>query len=236
MYYDSNGNPRAVEQSAASLTECLTRVYWWMTLALGVSAFSAWIVGTSEGLTKIFIRNPGIFFGLAIVEILLVIGIGAGIRKLTAATATALFILYAAVNGITLSVVVIAYQLASVAQVFGITAATFAGMALVGTTTKRDLSGLGSFFFMALIGLIIASVINLFWANDTLYWICSYAGVLIFVGLTAYDANKIKRMFLAIGTEDQEAVGKIAILGALTLYLDFVNLFLYLLRIFGRRR
>ncbi len=237
MYYDSNGNPRAVEEhSANTLAACLTKVYWWMTLALGVSAFSAWIVGTSEGLTKIFIRNPGIFFGLAVIEILMVIGIGAGIRKLSAATATALFILYAAVNGITLSVVFIAYQLSSVAQVFGITAATFAAVALVGTTTRRDLSGLGNMLFMALIGLIIASVVNLFWANGTLYWICSYAGVLIFVGLTAYDANKIKQMYLAIGNDDPEMSGRIAVLGALTLYLDFVNLFLYLLRIFGRRR
>jgi len=236
MYYDSNGNPRAVEQPATALAACLTRVYWWMTLALGVSAFSAWTVGTSEGLTKLLIKNPGIFLGLAIVEILMVIGIGAGINKLRAATATALFILYAAVNGITLSVVFIAYQLSSVAQVFGITAATFAGMALLGSTTKRDLSGLGSLLTMALLGLIIASVVNLFWANGTLYWICSYAGVLIFVGLTAYDANRIKQMYLAAGTDDPETVGRIAVIGALSLYLDFVNLFLYLLRIFGRRR
>ncbi len=237
MYYDSNGNPRAVEErSANTLAACLTKVYWWMTFALGISAFSAWIVGTSEGLTKILIKNPSIFFGLAVVEIVMVIGIGMGIRKLSAATATALFILYAAVNGITLSVVFIAYQLSSVAQVFGITAATFAVMALVGTTTKRDLSGLGNMLFMALLGLIIASVVNLFWANDTLYWICSYAGVLIFVGLTAYDANKIKKMFLAIGGEDPETAGRVAVLGALSLYLDFVNLFLYLLRLFGRRR
>ena len=237
MYYDSNGNPRAVEENSANtLAACLTKVYWWMTFALAVSAFSAWIVGTSEGLTKVLIKNPGIFFGLAVVEIVMVIGIGMGIRKLSAATATALFILYAAINGITLSVVFIAYQLSSVAQVFGITAATFAVMALVGTTTKRDLSGLGNMLFMGLIGLIIASVVNLFWANDILYWICSYAGVLIFVGLTAYDANKIKKMFLAIGGEDPEMVGRVAVLGALSLYLDFVNLFLYLLRLFGRRR
>lgn len=237
MYYDSNGNPRAVEEgSANTLAACLTKVYWWMTLALGISALSAWIVGTSEGLTNILIKNPLIFIGFAVVELLMVIGISAGIKKLSAATATALFILYAAINGITLSVVFIAYELSSVAQVFGITAATFAVMALVGTTTKRDLSGLGGILSMALLGLIIASVVNLFWANNMLYWICSYAGVLIFVGLTAYDANKIKQMLLAAGNDDPETTGRIAVLGALSLYLDFVNLFLYLLRIFGRRR
>ena len=152
------------------------------------------------------------------------------------ATATALFILYAAINGITLSVIFIAYTMSSIAQVFGITAATFAGMAIVGTTTKRDLTGMGSFLTMALLGLIIASIVNLFWRNDLLYWICSYAGVLIFVGLTAYDANKIKQLYLAAGTEDSELTGRIAVIGALTLYLDFVNLFLYLMRLFGRRR
>ena len=168
MYYDSNGNPRAVEErSANTLAACLTKVYWWMTLALAVSGFSAYIVGTSEGLTKILIKNPGIFFGLAVVEIVMVIGIGMGIRKLSAATATALFILYAAVNGITLSVVFIAYQLSSVAQVFGITAATFAVMALVGTTTKRDLSGLGNMLFMALLDLTLdLKRANLGWTNE----------------------------------------------------------------------
>ena len=235
MYYDSNGNPRAVERTD-TFAACLTKVYWWMTLALAVSGFSAYIVGTSEGLTKILVKNPGIFIVFAIIEIVMVIGIGMGIRKLSAATATALFILYAAINGITLSVIFIAYTMSSIAQVFGITAATFAGMAFVGTTTKRDLSGLGSWLTMALLGLIIASVVNLFWSNDLLYWICSYAGVLIFVGLTAYDANKIKQLYLALGTEDGEVTGRIAVLGALTLYLDFVNLFLYLLRLFGRRR
>lgn len=237
MYYDSNGNPHAEESSApAALTACLAKVYWWMTFALAVSGLCAWTVGTSEGLTRIFVKNPGIFLGLAVVEILMVVGIGMGINKLRAATASALFILYAAVNGITLSVIFIAYQLASVAQVFGITAATFAVTALFGTTTRRDLSGLGSFLFMALAGLIIASVVNLFLANTTLDWICSYAGVAIFVGLTAYDAQQIRRMYLAADPGDPETAGRIAVIGALKLYLDFVNLFLYLLRILGRRR
>ena len=236
MYYDSNGNPRVEGESAAPLAACMTRVCWWMTLALAVSGLCAWLVGTSENLTKVLIKNPGIFFGLMVVEILMVVGIGAGIRKLSAATASALFILYSALNGITLGVVFLVYTKSSIAQVFGITAVTFAAMAVFGTVTKKDLSRLGGILTMALLGLIIASVVNLFWANGTLYWICSFAGVLIFVGLTAYDAQKIKRMCLAVDPADTEALGRIAVIGALELYLDFVNMFLYLLRIFGRRR
>ena len=236
MYYDSNGNPRVAEHSPAALGACMVKVYWWMTFALAVSGLCAWIVGSSPGLTQVLIRNPGAFFILLLAEIGLVIGIGAAINKLSAATASALFILYSALNGITLSVVFLAYTTTSVAQVFGITAATFAVTATVGTATKTDLSKLGGILLTALFGLIIASVVNFFWANDTLYWICTYAGVLIFVGLTAYDAQKIKRMYLATDPADTERIGRIAVIGALELYLDFVNLFLYLLRIFGRRR
>ena len=126
--------------------------------------------------------------------------------------------------------------MSSIAVTFAVTAGTFGVMAFIGTVTRKDLSGLGSFFMMALFGLIIASIVNIFWANSTLYWICTYAGVLIFVGLTAYDAQKIKNMYIQMGTDNPEVNRKIAVLGALTLYLDFVNLLLYLLRIFGRRR
>ena len=236
MYYDTNGNPHVEEQTSAALGSCMVKVYRWMTFALAVSGFCAWIVGTSEGLTRVFIENPIAFFILMLAEIGLVLGIGSAINKLSAATASALFILYSALNGITLSVVFLVYTTTSVVQVFGITAATFAVMATVGTVTKADLSRLGGILLMALVGLVIASVVNLFWANDTLYWICSYAGVAIFVGLTAYDAQKIKNMYLATDPADTERIGRIAVIGALELYLDFVNLFLYLLRIFGRRR
>ena len=237
MYYDSDGNPRVEDRrGATALSSCMIKVCWWMTLALAVSGLCAWIVGTSEYLTQVLIENSVIFVGLLIAEFLMVAGIGAGIRKLSAATASALFILYSALNGITLGVVFLVYTTTSVAQVFGITAATFAVTASFGAATRRDLTKLGNILFMALFGLIIASVVNIFWANDTLYWICSYAGMLIFVGLTAYDVQKIKRAYAAVDTEDAEAVGRIAIIGALELYLDFVNLFLYLLRIFGRRR
>ena len=234
--YDESRYEVRTETRPASLTRCLTGVYWWMCFALLVSGISAYLVGTSPELSNLFVRNPVVFFGLAIVEIVMVIGITAGINKLSAATATALFILYAAVNGLTLSVVFMVYTMSSIAVTFAVTAGTFGVMALIGTVTGKDLTSLGNLLIMALIGLIIASVVNLFWTNETLYWICTYAGILIFVGLTAYDAQKIRKMFADAGTDDSETVRKIAVIGALALYLDFVNLLLYMLRLFGRRR
>ena len=234
--YDESRYGVGTANRETSLAACLTGVYWWMTFALIVSGLTAYMVGTSQELTKIFVKNPGVFLVLAIVEIVMVIGITAGINKLSAATATALFILYAAINGLTLSVIFLAYTLGSIAVTFAVTAGTFGVMAVVGTVTKKDLTSFGNLMLMALFGLIIASIVNIFWTNETLYWICTYAGVLIFVGLTAYDAQKIKQMYLNAGTSNAETNRKIAVLGALSLYLDFVNLLLYLLRIFGRRR
>ena len=234
--YDETRYQVGTENRETSLAACLTGVYWWMTFALVVSGLTAYMVGTSEELTRIFVRNPGVFMVLAIVEIVMVIGITAGINKLSAATATALFILYAAINGLTLSVIFVAYTLGSIAVTFAVTAGTFGTMAVIGTVTKKDLTSFGNLMLMALFGLIIASIVNLFWTNEILYWICTYAGVLIFVGLTAYDAQKIKKMYQEAGTANAETNRKIAVLGALSLYLDFVNLLLYLLRIFGRRR
>ena len=234
--YDESHYEVSAEKRSTSLAACLTGVYWWMTFALIVSGLSAYMVGTSPELAKIFVRNQAVFLILVIVEFVMVIGITAGINKLSAATATALFILYAAINGLTLSVIFIAYTMSSIALTFAVTAGTFGVMALIGTVTKKDLTSFGGLFMMLLLGLIIASVVNMFWANSTLYWICTYAGVLIFVGLTAYDAQKIKNMYLNAGTDNPETTRKIAVLGALSLYLDFINLLLYLLRIFGRRR
>ncbi len=234
MYDESSFEVKEGSRSAG-LMSCLANVYWWMTFALMISALSAYLVGTSPELAKLFIGNRILFFILIFAELGLVLWISAGINKMTASTATALFILYAAVNGLTLSFIFIAYSVKVIAMTFAVTAGTFAAMAVVGTVTKKDLTSFGNLFFMALIGLIIASVVNIFWANSTLYWICTYAGVLIFVGLTAYDANRIKQMYLEMGTDNPETVRKVAVLGALALYLDFINLFLYLLRIFGRR-
>ena len=233
MYDDSSYE---VQTSSNSLTACLLNVYWWMAFALLISATSAYLVGTSEEMLKLFIKNPLMFWVAILVEFGLVIAISAGINRMAAATATALFILYAAVNGLTLSFIFAEYSTEAIVTTFAVTAGTFGVMAVIGTVTKKDLTSLGNLFFMALLGLIIASVVNLFCASSTLYWICTYAGVLIFVGLTAYDANKIKMMYIQAGTDDRETVRKIAVIGALELYLDFVNLFLDLLRIFGRRR
>ena len=179
--------------------------------------------------------NPVLLTVLIVAELGLVIGISWGINKMAAATATALFALYAALNGVTLGYIFVVYTLPAITGAFLTTAATFAVMAIIGTVTRRDLSKLGSILFMALIGLILASLVNLFLQNSMFGWIVTYAGVLIFVGLTAYDAQKIKRLYLQMGGE-MEINRKLSVLGALTLYLDFINLFLMLLRIFGGRR
>lgn len=234
MYDNANYEINA-QSSSRKLALCIANVYWWMTFALLITAVTAYMVGTSRELLKLFVLNRGVFFILALIELGLVFWISAGIRKMSASTATALFVLYAAVNGLTLSAIFAAYSLQALAVTFTVTAGTFGATALVGTVIKKDLSRFGGILLMALIGLIIASLVNMFWANSVLERICTYAGVLIFVGLTAYDAQKIRLMYQEIDSSDHESVRKVAVLGALSLYLDFINLFLYMLRIFGRR-
>ncbi|MBO5723381.1 MAG: Bax inhibitor-1/YccA family protein [Lentisphaeria bacterium] len=233
--YDNTSYDVNAQSSSRKLALCIANVYWWMTFALLITAVTAYMVGTSRELLKIFVLNRGVFFFLALIELGLVFWISAGIRKMSASTATALFVLYAAVNGLTLSAIFAAYSMKALAVTFAVTAGTFGGTALVGTVIKKDLSRFGGILLMALIGLVIASLVNMFWTNSTLERICTYAGVLIFVGLTAYDAQKIRLMYQEIDSSDSESVRKVAVLGALSLYLDFINLFLYLLRIFGRR-
>ena len=233
--YDNTSYDVNAQSSSRKLALCIANVYWWMTFALLITAVTAYMVGTSRELLKIFVLNRGVFFFLALIELGLVFWISAGIRKMSASTATALFVLYAAVNGLTLSAIFAAYSMKALAVTFAVTAGTFGGTALVGTVIKKDLSRFGGILLMALIGLVIASLVNMFWANSTLERICTYAGVLIFVGLTAYDAQKIRLMYQEIDSSDSESVRKVAVLGALSLYLDFINLFLYLLRISGRR-
>ena len=167
--YDESRYEIRTEDSGNSLARAMTGVYWWMTFALLISGLSAWMVGTSPELAKLIVGNPVIFLILAVVEIVMVIGITAGINKLSAATATALFILYVAINGLTLSVIFLAYTMSSIAVTFAVTAGTFGAMAVFGTVTKSDLSKLRNLLLMALIGLIIASIVNLFWTNQTLY-------------------------------------------------------------------
>lgn len=212
----------------------MRKVYVWMTMALVITGLTAYGVATSPGILQAIYNNQILFWGLIIAEFALVIGVSAAINKLSLTTATLMFILYSVINGALMSYIFLAYTASSIATVFFITAGTFAAMAIIGYTTKTDLTSLGKILMMALIGLIIATVVNLFIKSSGFTLILSYVGVLIFVGLTAYDSQKIKQMLLQ-APDAGETAQKLALLGALSLYLDFINLFLYLLRIFGRR-
>lgn len=222
--------------SVSEMSSILMRkVYLWMTLALVITGVTAYGVATSPGLVTAIIGNQILFWGLIIAEFALVWAISGAINRLSLTTATLLFILYSVINGATLSILLLVYTASSIANVFFITAGTFGVMSLIGYTTKTDLSSMGKILFMALIGLIIATVVNIFIGSSMMDMIISYVGVLIFVGLTAYDTQKIKNM-LSEATDTGETMQKIALLGALTLYLDFINLFIYLLRILGDRK
>ena len=212
----------------------MRKVYVWMTLALVITGFTAYGVANSPGVLQAIYTNPVIFWGLIIAEFALVIGVSAAINRLSLTTATLMFLLYSVINGAMLSSIFLVYTQSSITTVFFITAGTFGAMALVGYTTKTDLTTMGKYLFMALIGLIIATLVNLFLKSSGMTMILSYVGVLIFVGLTAYDSQKIKEMLLQ-APDAGEGAQKLALLGALTLYLDFINLFIYLLRIFGKK-
>lgn len=213
----------------------MRKVYVWMALALIITGVTAFGVANSPGVINAIYSNSAVMWGLIIAELALVIGISAAINRLSLATATLLFVLYSAINGVVLSSIFLVYTTSSIASVFFITAGTFAVMAFVGYTTKADLTSLGKILLMALIGLIIASLVNVFFLKSTGFdLIVSYVGVLIFVGLTAYDSQKIKQM-LMMAPDAGESSQKLALLGALSLYLDFINLFIYLLRILGKR-
>ena len=228
---------REKEQMAAvGFPALMRKVYVWMTLALMITGFTAYAVANSPGIMSAIIANRMLMWGLLIGEFALVWYVSARIDRLSLSTATLLFILYSVLNGATLSIIFLAYTMTSIASVFFITAGTFAAMSLVGYFTKKDLSGLGRILFMALIGLIIATLVNVFLIKSGGFsLIVSYVGVLIFVGLTAYDTQRIKNMLVEADDVSAEAQ-KIALMGALALYLDFINLFLYLLRIFGGNR
>ncbi len=219
---------------SAAFPVLMRKVYVWMTLALVITGVTAYGVATSPGLMMAIATNKLLFWGLIIAEFGLVLAVSAAINNLSLTTATMLFVLYSVINGATLSFIFAVYTMSSIASVFFITAGTFAVMAFIGYTTKKDLTSMGKILLMALIGIIIATVVNIFLKSTGLEMIVSYLGVLIFVGLTAYDSQKIKQMLL-MAPDAGESAQKLALLGALSLYLDFVNLFIYLLRIFGRR-
>lgn len=221
-------------EAQAAQRAFFTQVYGWMAAALAVTGFVALAVANSPAAQQLVFGNQFLFFGLIIGELALVMILVSRLQRMSAQAATTLFIVYALVNGITLSFVFLAYTEATIARAFFVTAGMFAAMTFVGYTTKIDLSRFGSILFMALIGFIIASLVNLFLRSEALYWIITYAGVIIFTGLVAYDTQRIKAMADA-GFAEAETERKGAIFGALRLYLDFINLFLMLLRIFGRR-
>ena len=213
----------------------MRKVYVWMALALAITGMTAYYVATSPTILGTILSNNILFYGLIIAELALVIGLSAAINRLSLFTATLMFILYSVVNGATMSFIFLLYEMTSIATVFFITAGTFGAMAVVGYTTKKDLTSMGKILFMGLIGLVIASLVNIFLKSDGMTLVLSYVGVIIFVGLTAWDSQKIKYMLMQ-APDVNEGTQKLALLGALTLYLDFINLFLYLLRIFGKRR
>ena len=213
----------------------MRKVYVWMTLALVITGFTAFGIAENPGLVYTIVTNRLLFWGLVIGEFALVMAIYGAIGRLSATAATLLFVLYSVVNGATLSVIFLAYAMTSIASVFFITAGTFAVMAFIGYTTKTDLTSFGKMLMMGLIGIILATVVNIFIGSSMLNMIVSYVGVVVFVGLTAYDSQKIKNLLYQVDNMSEEAQ-KLALLGSLTLYLDFINLFLMLLRIFGDNR
>ena len=224
-----------LDQVQAETQRFMVKVYGWMCVALIVTGAVAMYTSTSETLINFVFGSRLTFFGIIIVQFAAVAILAGMVNKMSSATATLIFIGYSMLTGLTLSGIFFVYTSESIASTFYITAGTFGIMSLYGYTTKSDLSRWGNLLFMGLLGLIIASIVNFFMKSTMLYWITTYIGILIFVGLTAYDTQKIKNTNI-IGNEGTEEDQKEAIVGALILYLDFINLFLYLLRIFGKRK
>lgn len=235
MNFNELNNQSTVYVDSTLQTTTMRHVFTWMFGALGITALTAMLVAKSS-LIYTMIMNPGLLWGLIIAELALVFILSARIGKMSFFTSSLLFTIYSILNGVTLSSIFIVYTMTSIAATFFITAGMFGAMALWGYFTKKDLGKWGSIFFMLLIGLILATVVNLFLRSGAMGFIFSIVGVIIFTGLTAFDVNKIKQMLAQMqGFEEGDVVRKVALMGALTLYLDFINLFLYLLRFFGRR-
>ncbi|HEY1433947.1 MAG TPA: Bax inhibitor-1/YccA family protein [Thermoanaerobaculia bacterium] len=219
--------------SAERVTAFLRKVYGWMFVGLGLTAAVALGVAGSPTLVKAIFGNRILFFGLVIVELGLVFYLSARVDKLASGTAAALFLGYSALNGATLAIILLAYTGTSIATTFVVTAAMFGALALYGTATKRSLAGVGQFVFMGLIGVVIASIVGMFWKSEALQFVISIVGVIVFTGLTAWDAQRLKAMAVTV---PEERYGSYSVVGALALYLDFINLFLFLLRFMGGRR
>lgn len=230
--FDATARPFNAAEAHARVDEAMRTIYWWMAAGLAITAIVAMGIVRSDAVLQALVAHPWIVWVSFAVELGLVLVLSAGIQRLSTPAAIGLFVAYAALNGLTFSFVFLVYTAGSIAGTFMATAGTFGVMALYGSVTKRDLTGMRSFLFMGLIGLVIASVVNFFLHSPMLYWGITYLGILIFVGLSAYDVQKLRRM-AASGALAEE---KMAVLGALILYLDFINLFLLLLRLMGDRR
>lgn len=222
-------------QSGVAVRSLFKSLYMQMAAALAVTGLTAFFLAGSQAYWDFLMTNTSFLWICMFAELGLVLLLSARVMRMSISAATLLFIAYSVLNGVTLSTIFLVYDLGTIATTFFVTAGTFFAMSVVGYATKMDLSRVGNVLYMMLIGLLIATVVNIFVASSTLYWIITYAGVIIFVGLTAWDTQKIKQMFYEYGTND-ESGHKLALLGALTLYLDFINLFLFLLRIFGGSR
>jgi len=221
------------QASAERIGAFLRSVYGWMCLGLAITALTAGIVASSPSVVIAIARNSVLFWGLAIAQLGIVLVLSGRVQTLAASTAAALFVVYSMLTGVTLSFILFLYTGESIASTFVVTAGMFGALAAFGTVTRRSLAGWGQFLFMGLIGVVLASIVGLFWQNDGFQFVTAFIGVIVFTGLAAYDAQRLKAMALA--TPDGQA-GSYAIVGALALYLDFVNLFLFLLRLFGGRR
>jgi len=224
-------------QTQVIVNEFIRSVYNWMGIGLALTGFIAYFVSNDAQIQNLIFGNKLVFFGLIIAELALVYIISARVNKIQASTATSLFILYAALNGATLASLFLVYTSSSITSTFFICSATFVACSIFGMTTKRDLTSMGGFMTMGLIGIIIASVVNMFIKSSAMNMIISYIGVIVFVGLTAYDTQKLKHMAMTQPSGlEAGVIRKGAILGALTLYLDFINLFIMLLSVLGGRR
>ena len=237
-YYNYNNNNNSNEIAASYSTESarkfMIRVYNWMTIGLAITGVISFLFAYTPQTRNLIMTNPSILWIAIILQLVVVIAMSAAVNKISASTATIGFIIYSLLTGITLSTIFFVFKIETIASAFFVCAGMYLAMSIFGYVTKRSLSGLGSFMMMGLFGLIIASIVNLFVASSTLYWMINYVGVLVFAGLTAFDTQKIKEMSYQV--EGDEMSKKAAIFGSLTLYLDFINLFLFLLRIFGGSR
>jgi FtsH-binding integral membrane protein len=226
--YEATARPTAVQTDSAN--DILWVTYRWMSVGLGITGLVAWLVSQSPAAIELFVTNRIVFYALLFAQLGMVIAFGSVASRASTAVTGAMFFAYAALTGVTFSFIFLVYTSASISSTFLVTGATFGGLSLFGAVTKSDLSGVGRFAMFALIGLIVASVVNIFFASSALLWVTTFAGVLIFAALTAFDTQKLKALYAAgLG-------GNLALRGALMLYLDFINMFLFLLRLFGRRR